>query len=124
MFMLAESYYFDDRCIKARDAYNALADKFPSTRYLDKLVEREWEIAQYLEAYAFAHYDPPMTPNGWDKTRPWFDTLGHAIKTYENIRMNDPTGPRADDAIMATAGIYFRTQSLRRRRLPLRAGPA
>jgi len=34
--------------------------------------------------------------------------MGHAIKTYENIRMNDPTGPRADDAIMATAGIYFR----------------
>jgi outer membrane protein assembly factor BamD (BamD/ComL family) len=108
MFMLAESYYFDDRCIPARDAYNALADKYPSTRYLDKLVEREWEIARYLESYANYHYDVPMTPNAWDKTRPWFDTLGHAIKTYENIRMNDPTGPRADDAIMATAGIYFR----------------
>jgi len=108
MFMLAESYYFDDRCIKARDAYNALADKYPSTRYLDKLVAREWEVARYLESYANYHYDMPMTPNGWDKTRPWFDTIGHAIKTYENIRMNDPTGPRADDAIMATAGIYFR----------------
>lgn len=109
LFMLGESYYFDDRCIKARDAYNELADKYPSTRYLDKLVEREWAIARYLEAYANAHYDAPMTPNAWDKTRPWFDTMGHAIKTYENIRMNDPTGPRADDAIMATAGIYFRT---------------
>ncbi|MGD9634326.1 MAG: outer membrane protein assembly factor BamD [Pirellulales bacterium] len=109
LFMLGESYYFDDRCIKARDAYNELADKFPSTRYLDKLVEREWAIARYLEAYATAHYDVPMSPNAWDKTRPWFDTMGHAVKTYENIRMNDPTGPRADDAIMATAGIYFRT---------------
>lgn len=108
LFMLAESYYFDDRCIYARDAYNELADKYPSTRYLDKLVEREWAIARYLEAYANAHYDVPMSPNAWDKTRPWFDTLGHAIKTYENIRMNDPTGPRADDSIMATAGIYFR----------------
>jgi outer membrane protein assembly factor BamD (BamD/ComL family) len=107
MFMLAESYYFNDRCIKARDAYNDLADKYPSTRYLDKLVEREWEIARYLESYANYRYDAPMTPNAWDKTRPWFDTLGHAIKTYENIRMNDPTGPRADDAIMATAGSYF-----------------
>ena len=44
----------------------------------------------------------------WDKTRPWFDTIGHAIKTYDSIRLNDPTGPRADDAIMATANIYFR----------------
>jgi outer membrane protein assembly factor BamD (BamD/ComL family) len=110
MFMLAESYYFDDRCIPARDAYNALADKYPSTRYLDKLVEREWAIGRYLEAYANAHYDLPLSPNAWDKTRPWFDTMGHAIKTYENIRMNDPTGPRADDAIMATAGIYFRAK--------------
>jgi TolA-binding protein len=109
LFMLGESYYFNDKCIPARDAYNELADKYPSTRYLDKLVEREWAIARYLEAYANAHYDAPMTPNAWDKTRPWFDTMGHAIKTYENIRMNDPTGPRADDAIMATAGIYFRT---------------
>lgn len=110
LFMLAESYYFDDRCIYARDAYNELADKYPSTRYLDKLVEREWAIARYLEAYSYAHYDAPMSPNAWDKTRPWFDTMGHAIKTYENIRMNDPTGPRADDAIMATAGIYFRNK--------------
>jgi len=108
LFMLGESYYFDNRCIMARDAYNELADKYPSTRYLDKLIEHEWAIARYLEAYANAHYDLPLTPNVWDKTRPWFDTMGHAIKTYENIRMNDPTGPRADDAIMATAGIYFR----------------
>lgn len=109
LFMLGESYYFDDKCIKARDAYNELADKYPSTRYLDKIVEREWAIARYLEAYANAHYDVAMTPNAWDKTRPWFDTMGHAVKTYENIRMNDPTGPRADDAIMATAGVYFRS---------------
>jgi len=108
MFMRAESLYFDNRCIKARDAYNALADKFPSTRYLDKLVDRQWKIAQYLEHYEDYRPDWPATPNGWDKTRPWFDTIGHAIKTYENIRMNDPTGPRADDAIMATANIYFR----------------
>jgi outer membrane protein assembly factor BamD (BamD/ComL family) len=108
LFMTAESYFFADRYIEARDAYNALADKYPSTRYLDRLVERQWKIAQYWEKYEEYRPDWTATPNGWDKTRPWFDTLGHAIKTYDNIRMNDPTGPRADDAIMATAGIYFR----------------
>jgi TolA-binding protein len=108
LFMKAESFFFNDRYIKARDAYNELADKYPSTRYLDRLVERQWDIAQYWEKYEDARPDWAMTPNGWDKTRPWFDTIGHAIKTYDNIRMNDPTGPRADDAIMATAGIYFR----------------
>jgi len=108
MFMTAESYFFDDRYIKARDAYDLLASKYPSTRYLDRLIAREWSIAQYWEHYESYSPDWPATPNGWDKTRPWFDTVGHAIKTYENIRLNDPTGPRADDALMAEAGIYFR----------------
>lgn len=107
MFMLAESYYFDDRYIKARDAYDGLVKEFTNTRYLDAVVEREWNIARYWEKYDKAHPDLPLTPNAWDKTRPWFDTIGHAIKTYDSIRLNDPTGPRADDAIMATANIYF-----------------
>ncbi len=108
MFMLAESYFFDDRYVKARDAYDALVAKYSNTRYLDTLIEREWNIARYWEKYEDYDSDWALTPNGMDKTRPVFDTIGHAIKTYDNIRLNDPTGPRADDAIMATAGIYYR----------------
>jgi TolA-binding protein len=108
-FMVGECYFFDNRYTKSRDAYNELAQKFPNTRHLDKLVERQWAIAQYWEKDYFEHeYHVPLTPNPVDKTRPAFDTIGHALKTYENIRMNDPTGPRADDAIMAAAGVYFR----------------
>jgi TolA-binding protein len=107
MFMLAESYFFGDRYIKARDAYDALVKEHPNTRYLDTVIAREWEIAQYWEKYENYNPDWALTPNGYDKTRPWFDTIGHSIKTYDNIRLNDPTGPRADDAIMATANIYF-----------------
>ena len=33
--MLAESYFFDDRYIKARDAYDELVKEYPNTRYLD-----------------------------------------------------------------------------------------
>jgi outer membrane protein assembly factor BamD (BamD/ComL family) len=107
MFMLAESYFFDDRYIKARDAYDELVKEHPNTRYLDTVIDREWKIAQYWEKYEEHSPDWLGTPNAYDKSRPWFDTLGHAIKTYDNIRLNDPTGPRADDAIMATANIYF-----------------
>ncbi len=107
MFMIAESYFYDDRYIPARDAYDALVKKHTNTRYMDKVIEHEWQIARYWEQYEQTHPDWPATPNGYDKSRPWFDTIGHAIKTYENIRLNDPTGPRADDAIMATANIYF-----------------
>jgi outer membrane protein assembly factor BamD (BamD/ComL family) len=107
MFMEAESYFFGDRYIKARDAYDALVKKHPNTRYMDTVIDREWKIARYWEEYEQRRPDWLGTPNMYDKTRPWFDTLGHAIKTYDNIRLNDPTGPRADDAIMATANIYF-----------------
>lgn len=108
MFKLADSYFFDDRYIQARDAYDALVSKYPNTSYLDTLVAREWTIAKYWESYEEKNPDWSLTPNAIDKTRPWFDTIGHAIKTYESIRLNDPTGPWADDAIMATANIYFR----------------
>jgi TolA-binding protein len=108
MYMLAESYFFDDQYIKARDAYDDLVKEHPNTRYLDTVIDREWKIARYWEEYEKTHPDSLATPNFYDKTRPWFDTLGHAIKTYDNIRLNDPTGPRADDAIMATANIYFK----------------
>jgi TolA-binding protein len=107
MFMLAESYFYDDRYIKARDAYDGLVKEHANTRYMDKVIDHEWAIARYWEQYEQRHPDWLATPNAWDKTRPWFDTIGHAIKTYDSIRLNDPTGPRADDAIMATANIYF-----------------
>jgi outer membrane protein assembly factor BamD (BamD/ComL family) len=107
MFMVAESYYYNDQYIKARDAFDGLVKEHTNTRYMDKVIEHEWAIAQYWEKYEQRHPDWMATPNAWDKTRPWFDTIGHAIKTYDSIRLNDPTGPRADDAIMATANIYF-----------------
>jgi TolA-binding protein len=108
MFMLAESYYFDDEYISARDAYDNLVKEYSNTRYMDTVIDREWKIAQYWEKKDTQYHHWSLTPNAIDKTRPWFDTIGHAVKTYESIRLNDPTGPRADDAIMATANIYFR----------------
>ncbi len=37
-----------------------------------------------------------------------FDTFGYAIAAYQNVRMYDPTGPLADDSLMASAVAYFR----------------
>jgi outer membrane protein assembly factor BamD (BamD/ComL family) len=36
-----------------------------------------------------------------------FDTWGNALKAYEHVRLNDPTGPLADDALMAAGNAYF-----------------
>ena len=108
LFMVGESYFFNDRYLKASDAYNVLVEKYPNSQHMNSLVERMWSIAQYWEHEYFAGWKVPLSPNAYDKTRPTFDTIGHAIRTYENIRLNDPTGPRADEAILATAGIHFR----------------
>jgi hypothetical protein len=82
MFMLAESYFFNDQYIKARDSYDALVKEHSNTRYLDTVVDREWKIARYWEEREQYRPDWPMTPNAYDKTRPCFDTIGHSIKTY------------------------------------------
>jgi outer membrane protein assembly factor BamD (BamD/ComL family) len=108
LFMVGESRFFDDDYPSARNAYDKAVAKFPNTRHLNTIVERQWAIAQYWEHVYFDGFKMPLSPNTYDKKRPTFDTIGHAIKTYDSIRLNDPTGPRADDAIIATAGIYFR----------------
>ncbi|MEM8865825.1 MAG: outer membrane protein assembly factor BamD [Planctomycetota bacterium] len=111
-FLLGECYFFQDKYVDARDAYDKVVNEQPNTRDLDTLIERQWAIAQYWEKHYFDYKrEATLKPNFFDKTRPTLDTVGHAIKTYESIRLNDPTGPRADDAIMATAGIHFRREN-------------
>lgn len=105
MFMRAESYFFADRYSKASDTYGTLAKKYENSRHLDKLVQRHFAIARYWEQRA--KDTSWIMPNFFDKTRTWFDPQGNAIAVYESIRLNDPTGPLADDATMATANAYF-----------------
>ncbi len=107
LFFQAESYFFDNKYSKAVVLYEELLEKYPNSLHLDKVVRRQFDIARYWEQYH--NYDPQWvtTPNLLDDKRPLFDTLGHAIKTYENIRLKDPTGPLADSAVMTTANSYF-----------------
>mgnify|MGYP002621626565 CR=1 FL=1 len=107
MFKAAEAYFFADRYMKANDAYGALTKKYPSTQYLNQVVIRRFAIGRYWEQHHRAHPHWPVTPNLMDKTRPLFDTAGHALKVYERIRLEDPTGALADDSLMATANAHF-----------------
>ena len=107
IFKAGESEFFADRYTQAEDEYGLLVKKFSSTQYLSQLTERRFAIARYWEELNRAHPRFVLIPNLFDKTIPRFDTGGHAIKTYERIRLDDPIGPRADDAVMATANYYF-----------------
>ena len=106
-FLAGESWFFADCYPRANRCYDKVLNGFDYTRYLDVIVRRKFLIARYWEQVGF---DIPLllSLQFWDPSRPRFDTLGHSLKTYNSIRMHDPTGPLADDAIMATGGIYFR----------------
>lgn len=107
LYMAGEANFFADRYQKSDDAYALLLKKYPNTTRLDKVINRRFAIGRYWELKYASDPHWPVTPNFTDKTRPWFDTAGHAIKVYERIRLDDPTGPLADDATMATANFYF-----------------
>jgi outer membrane protein assembly factor BamD (BamD/ComL family) len=110
IFKCAECYFFADRYPSADDKYSLVTKKYPSSQYLDRVVARRFAIARYWEQHHLAHPHYPLTPNFVDKTRPKFDTRGHALRVYDRVRLDDPTGPLADDSIMASANSYF-TQS-------------
>jgi outer membrane protein assembly factor BamD (BamD/ComL family) len=108
LFKLGECYFFTDQVSKAYDTYNKLLKKYEFSRYLDTAGSRLFAIARYWDEYQVAEPHWPITPNLTDKKRPLFDTWGHSIKAYEQVRLNDPTGPLADDSVMATANTYFK----------------
>ncbi len=108
LFMLAECYFFADRYPQAEETYEKLLKKYQYSRYVDKAVARQFAIGRYWEQFHAAEPHWPITPNLSDKSRPLFDTWGHALKCYEHVRLNDPTGPLADDSLMASATAYFK----------------
>lgn len=130
LFMTAESQYAQQRYAKAQDSYGALLEKYPSSRHLDEVTWRLFEIARYWlnvpkadgtdsEIKLVSHETGgqaeiaieevggaagwPLLPNIIDRTRPVFDTEGRAIQALETIWQHDATGPLADDALMLQA---------------------
>ncbi len=108
LYQQAESLFFAERYAKANNVYEKLLRDYPNSPHMDKVITRQFAIARYWEQWYDYDADWPVTPNVTSKSLPLFDTIGRAMKIYENIRLNDPTGPLADDAIMATANSYFR----------------
>ena len=107
MWQLAESYFFTDQYPRAEDQYDELVKKYANTKYLDRIAQRQFVIAQYWIALDQKSHLPVIVPNLADRSRPLFDTRGRALKTYDHVRLNDPRGALADDSIMAQANSHF-----------------
>lgn len=107
LYMQAESQFFAERYSKASDTYDNMMKKFENSRYLERAVARQFSIARYWEEIDRRGHRWLLIPNLIDKTQPLFDTPGNAIAAYTSVHLNDPTGPLADDSIMATANMHF-----------------
>jgi outer membrane protein assembly factor BamD (BamD/ComL family) len=107
LFLAGESLFFADYYAKANTQYEALLKKFPNSRYLDVVEARRFSIAQYWLAWYDKHPRPLLVANLTDRRRAAFDDFGQAVRVYDRIRIDDPTGKLADDATLAAANAYF-----------------
>ena len=105
-FYLAEAQFLQQKFVAANDSYEVLYKKYNATEYKDKLIAREYEIAQKW----LAHEDPKAKPlpftARFDGRKPMLDPSGYAIKALEHVREHDPNGPLADYAALRTADHY------------------
>ncbi len=134
LFMQGEAAYQQGNFYAAENAYAKLLRDYPSTRHLDDVSKRLFEIARQWLDFAQvadvgeiqqANFDdfgnrlppekppeksqaPVWVPNFTDKSKPWFDTEGNGVACLRLIWLNDPTGPLADDALMLAASHYAR----------------
>jgi TolA-binding protein len=113
-YYVAETQFQRKKYFYAHDNFELLHKEYPATEYLDKLVSREYAIAQLW----LAQGDPkapkteqlPWTGH-FDGSLPLIDTQGYALKALEHVRHNDPSGPLADDAALGIAEYYMKRNS-------------
>ncbi len=112
-YYLAESQYQQKKYVKANDSFEKLFADYPGTEFLDKLISREYALAQMW----LQQGDPKAKP---EQKLPWFtrftgqqpmvDTLGSGLKALEHVRHHDPTGPLSDDAVLQIAEHHMNTK--------------
>lgn len=106
-YMAGESSFFADYYWDAETNYEMLLKKFPNSKYIDAVQPRRFAIAQY---WLEMHRKDPMAfyeLNLIDEAAPTRDAFGHAMRVFDRIRLDDPTGKLADDATLALGNANF-----------------
>ncbi|MCA9178338.1 MAG: outer membrane protein assembly factor BamD [Planctomycetales bacterium] len=108
LFMAGDSLFFADHYDDANEKFEELLKKFPNSRHLDRAEARRFSIAHYWEQQNERRPEPFYYMNFTNEARPFHDVEGHALRIYDKIRIDDPTGELADDATMAAANMHFK----------------
>lgn len=107
LYLSGECHFFADHYPKANQQYEELLKKYPNSRYLDVVESRRFAIAQFWLQWHDQRPQAFWAVNVTDKGRPWRDQFGNAVRIYDRIRVDDPTGKLADDATLAAGNAYF-----------------
>ena len=109
-FYLAETLFQRGKYVTAQDNFQILINEYPGTLYRNKLVDREYAIAQTW----LAQDDPKAKPEQklpwyarFDGERPMIDARGHGLRALEHVRQHDPDGPLSDDAVLRIADEHM-----------------
>jgi outer membrane protein assembly factor BamD (BamD/ComL family) len=107
LFLSGEAYFFADYYYKANGLYEQLLKKYTNSKHLDVVESRRFSIAQFWLDLNDRDPQSFWAVNFTDRSRPWRDEFGHAVRVYDRIRIDDPTGKLADDATLAAGNAYF-----------------
>jgi len=109
-YHVAEIQYQQKKYVKANDSFERLFADYPGTEFLDKLVSREYSLAQMW----LSQSDPKAKP---EQKLPWYshftgeqpiiDTRGTGLKALEHVRHHWSDGPLADDAVLQIAEYHM-----------------
>ena len=86
---------------------------YPTTRFLEKAVAREYAIGmKWLATNENSGKPEDRLPQSARYTGglPMLDVGGSALAVLEHVRQHDPTGPLADDALMKIAEHHYNLQ--------------
>lgn len=107
LYMAGECYFFADHYWDAETNYEKLLKEYQNSKHIDAVQPRRFAIAQYWLAL---HREDPRAfyeLNLLDESTPTRDAFGHAMRVFDRIRLDDPTGKLADDATLALGNAYF-----------------
>jgi tetratricopeptide (TPR) repeat protein len=122
LFYEAECLYAQGEYPKARELYHKLlsADKGnPSSRFRNEAVQRQFDIADnWLEVTRQEMQEQKEYEEGrrwfvlprlfqFEKEKPFLDAEGHALKACEAVYLQDPSGPKAPEALYRAGGVSF-----------------
>jgi outer membrane protein assembly factor BamD (BamD/ComL family) len=107
LFMAGEGYFFADQYPEANEMYELVLAKYPNSKHLDVVESRRFSIAQFWLGLHEQDPESFWSVNVLDDSRPWRDSFGHAVRIFDRIRIDDPTGKLADDATLAAGNAYF-----------------